>query len=275
MSYPLVINTFPYIWTYSVDHCLAHLAKRGYPRVEIMLTEPHCWPSTLSPEIRREVADRVRAKEIDISSINLGGFDNNFASPAREAQDAAVGIMSAVIDLAGEWGARGIVMSPGLGRPLLPPPLAMLEGNFRKAIEKVLPRAEGAGVDLLLENIPYSFLPKAEGLAAMIESIKHSRLGVCYDVPNAVFAREDPDQGFRRLREHLRLVHFSDTGLDVWRHDRIGKGIVDFKRALEMMKEITYSGPLALEIIDPDGDGAIDESVAAVSKLGVELPRAL
>ena len=109
----------------------------------------------------------------------------------------------------------------------------------------------------------------------MIESIGHPRLGVCYDVPNAVFAREDPDQGFRRLRNHLRLVHFSDTGLDVWRHDRIGKGIVNFKRALDMMQEVAYSGPLALEIIDPDGDGAIDESVAAVSALGVELPRAL
>ena len=182
--------------------------------------------------------------------------------------------MASVIDLAAEWGARGIIMSPGLGRPLLPPPAAMLHGNLRASLDYLLPLAESAGVEMWLENIPYSFLPKAEGLATLIESVGHRRLGVCYEVPNAVFARENPDEGFRRLRNHLRFVHFSDTGLDVWRHDRIGKGIVDFAGALAVMKEIAYAGPLALEIIDPDGDAAIDDSVAAISALGVDVSRA-
>ena len=217
----LVINTFPYIWRYRVDECLSHLGRRGYDRVEIMLTEPHCWPSTLPPKVRRDITDRVSAKEVDITSINLGGFDNNFASLAPEAREHAVRVMSSVIDLAGEWGVQSIVMSPGSGRPLLPPPTAILAENFRKSIEQVLPRAERTGVDLLLENIPYSFLPKAEGLSAMIELVGHPRLAVCYDVSNAVYAREDPDEGMRRLRNHIRLVHFSDTGLDVWKHDRI------------------------------------------------------
>ncbi len=275
MSYPLIINTFPYIWKYRIDECVSHLAGRGYRRIEVMLTEPHCWPPSIDASIRRDIGQRVRAKEIDIFSINLGGFDNNFASPAKEMRNYAAAIMASVIDLAAEWGARGIIMSPGLGRPLLPPPAAMLEGNLRASLDHLLPLADRAGVELWLENIPYSFLPKAEGLAALIESIGHRRLGACYDVPNAVFARENPDDGLRRLHDHLRLVHFSDTGLDVWRHDRIGKGIVNFAGALAVMKEIAYAGPLALEIIDPDGDAAIDDSVAAVSALGVESARAL
>lgn len=264
----LVINTFPYIWTYRVEECLSHLAGRGYDRVEIMLTEPHCWPSTLSPAVRQDIAKRVNAKEIEVPSINLGGFDNNFASLAPEARQHAVRVMSSVIDLAGEWGVRGIVMSPGLGRPLLPPPATKMAENFRTSIEQVLPRAEQAGVDLLLENIPYSFLPKADALAGMIEAVGHPRLAVCYDICNAVFAREDLEAGMRRLVDHLRLVHFSDTGLEVWKHDRIGAGVVNFGLALKTMEEIGYSGPLVLEIIDPDGDRAIDESVAAVSALG-------
>lgn len=268
--YSQVINTFPYIWKYRIDECLNHLEKRGYRRVEIMLTEPHCWPSTMGPELRRQIGQRVRSKEIEIASFNLGGFDNNFASLSPEAREHTARVMSSVIDLAGEWGARGIVMSPGLGRPLLPPSRSMLEACCRRTIEQVLPKAEQVGVDLLLENIPYSFLPTADGLGDLIESIGHSRLGVCYDVPNAVFARESPEHGLHRLRKYLRLVHFSDTGLDVWKHDRIGTGIVDFRQTLKTMAEIGYCGPLALEIIDPDGDSAIDESVAAVSALGVD-----
>jgi len=268
--YSLVINTFPYIWTYRIDQCLTHLMGRGYRRVEVMLTAPHCWPSSMSPELRRDIAKRVETGDIEISSLNLGGFDNNFASLAPEARENAVRVMSSVIELAGEWGVRGIVMSPGLGRPLLPPPASMLEESFRRTVEQVLPNAERAGVDLLLENIPYSFLPTANGLATLIESIAHPRLGICYDVPNAVFARENPADGLRRSSKHLRLVHFSDTGLEVWKHDRIGAGIVDFRQALTAMREVGYRGPLALEIIDPEGDAAIDVSVAAVSALGAE-----
>lgn len=268
--YPLVINTFPYIWTYRIDQCLTHLMGRNYRRMEVMLTEPHCWPSSMGKELRRDIAKRVKAGDIEISSLNLGGFDNNFASLAPESRQHAVRVMTSVIELADEWDVRGIVMSPGQGRPLLPPPASMLEENFRRTVEQVLPIAERAGVDLLLENIPYSYLPTAHGLATQIESIDHPRLGICYDVPNAVFARENLLDGFRRSRKHLRLVHFSDTGLDVWKHDRIGAGIVDFRQALTAMSEIGFGGPLALEIIDSDGDAAIDASVAAVSAFGVD-----
>lgn len=267
MPYPVSINTFPYLWKLPVEECIQHLKSRGYSRLEIMLTEPHCWPSALSREARQRIARLVQSGEIEITSINLGGFDNNLASQAPEVRDLAVRLVTSVLELAGEWGAKGIVISPGQGRPLLPPPAERLAAAFRSNIEQLIPIAERNNVDLLLENIPYSFLPKAEGLGAMIEAINSKRLGVCYDVPNAVFARENPHSGFIRLKDHIRLVHFSDTGLDVWRHDRIGQGIVDFATALKSMKEIGYSGTLALEIIDPDGDNAIDESVAAVSAL--------
>lgn len=267
MPYPLAINTFPYLWKMPVEDCIRHLLARDYPRIEVMLTEPHCWPSTLPRGVRQRIAQLVRSGELEITSINLGGFDNNLASQAAEVRALAVKIITSVLELAGEWGAKGIVVSPGLGRPLLPPPAARLEQAFRGNIEQLLPVAERTGVDLLLENIPYSFLPKAEGLAAMIEAIGSRHIGVCYDVPNAVFANEVPEQAFRRLKNHIRLVHFSDTGLDVWKHDRIGQGIVDFASALKTMREIGYAGPLVLEIIDSDGDNAIDESVTAVSAL--------
>ena len=267
MPYPLSINTFPYLWKLPVEDCVLHLASRGYSRIEVMLSETHCWPLSLPREVRQRIARRVKSNELEITSINLGGFDNNLASQAKEVRQLTVKIVTSVLELAGEWGAKGIVISPGLGRPLLPPPTERLESAFRSNIEQLLRVAERTGVDLLLENIPYSFLPKAEGLAAMIESIGSRHLGVCYDVPNAVFAREAPDAAFRRLKDHIRLVHFSDTGLDVWKHDRIGQGIVDFGSALRSMQEIGYTGPLVLEIIDSDGDNAIDQSVAAVSAL--------
>lgn len=267
MSYPIVLNTFPYIWKLGIEECLDHLKANGHSSSEIIVTEPHCWPLSMDPGCRRRIAQRVHSGELTITSLNLGGSDNNLASPMSEVRILAATLLASVIELAGEWGAKGVVMSPGLGRPLLPPPISILADGFRSGMDKLLPVAERCGVDLLLENIPYSFLPKAEVIGPMIESIGHPRLGVCYDVPNAVFARENPEDGFERLRKHIRLVHFSDTGLETWRHDRIGRGVVRFDIALNSMHAIGYAGPLVLEIIDSDGDAAIAESIAAVTSL--------
>lgn len=272
MAYPLVINTFPFIWRYGIEECLDRLATQGHRRTEIILTEPHCWPLTLPGEVRRRVAERIRSGAAEIVSLNLGGFDNNLASPADEVRGLTLKSLSAAIDLAAEWCVKGIVISPGAGRPLLPPPSEKLHGWSRASLEALLPRAESAGVDLLLENIPYSFLPTADGLAGMVEAIDHPNLGVIYDVPNAVFAREVPEEGFSRLKEHIRLVHFSDTVLDTWRHDRLGAGIVKFDEALACMRSIGYEGDLVLEIIDPDGDEAIAASVASLRQLDPAAP---
>lgn len=272
MAYPLVINTFPFIWRYRIEECLDHLAAQGYRRTEIILTEPHCWPLTLPSDVRRRVAERIHSGAIEIVAFNLGGFDNNLASPAHEVRALTIRSLSAAIDLAAEWRVKGIVISPGAGRPLLPPSAEQLHGWSRASLEVLLPRAEAAGVDLLLENIPYSFLPTAAGLAGMVEAINHPNLGIIYDVPNAVFVRESPEEGFRRLKKHIRLVHFSDTGLDTWRHDRLGAGIVKFDDALASMRSIGYEGDLGLEIIDPDGDEAIAASVVSLRKLDPASP---
>lgn len=267
MPYPIVINNFPFIWRYDVEACLDHLVAQGYRRIELLLTAPYCWPRSLQKDVRGRISERVRSGEIEIVALNPGGFDNNLASPAEEVRALAGGILAEVVDLAADWRAKGIVMSPGAGRPLLPPPITMLEGWSRAGIETLLARTEQSGVSLLLENIPYSFWPKADQIAGLIEAIDHPNLGAVYDVPNAVFAGESPDHGFERLKQHLRLVHFSDTPLSSWKHDRIGAGVVRFDEALQAMRRIGYEGDLVLEIIDADGDAAIAESVAAIRRL--------
>jgi len=262
------INTFSYIWEKPVADCLRHLADQGYATFEILLSSPHLWPSECGVAARRDLARMLRERDLAIVSLNAGGFDNNLASPAAEVRAAAVAYLGSVVDLAGDLGAPAIVISPGLVRPLIAPPRDRMLGWFRQGMEALIPRAEARGVRLLVENIPYACLPKIDDILAAIDGMPAAQVGVIYDVANSVFVREDPVAGLDRVGDRLHLVHLSDTGLDAWRHDAVGKGVVPFDRFGAALRAAGYDGPTVLEIIDPDPDIAIRDSIDALAAQG-------
>ena len=80
---------------------------------------------------------------------------------------------------------------------------------------------------------------------------------IVYDIANAHFIGEDFAAGLKQCRERLALVHLSDTGRQVYRHDPVGLGTVPFARraARAALRSATRARPM-LEIIsrDPDRD---------------------
>lgn len=256
------INTFPYIWDRSLEDCLSHMADQGHREFEILLSAPHAWPDEIDRETCRRVCALLAQRGLKIVSINPGGFDNNLASPARSVRTFAVDYLEKAIALAAEWGAPDVILSPGVGRPLLPPPQDSIRGWFLDSLQRLLPTARQNGVHLLIENIPYSFVPRAEQIAEMVEAVADSHFGIVYDAANAVFVSEDPVAGFDRVFPHMRLLHLSDTGTNVWRHDRVGRGVVPFADVLRRARQVGFDGPTVIEIIDVDGDAAIAESIA-------------
>lgn len=266
---PLVINTFSFIWRQRVEDCLSHLAERGYERFEILLSEPHCWPASLGPERRQHVARLLRERELEIVALNPGGFDNNLASPAADVRGFAVAYLKASMELAEAWGIRDLVVSPGMGRPLLRPPRERLLPWLGASLERLLPAAERTGTRLLLENVPFSFLPGVDDLIRVVERINDPHLKIVYDAANAVFIGEDPVAGLLRALPHLGLLHLSDTSRDVWRHDQVGLGVVPFAEIGRAVADTGFAQPVVLEVIaEQDPERAIAASAAKLRELG-------
>ncbi len=105
-------------------------------------------------------------------------------------------------------------------------------------------------------------------MMAAIERYGDGRLGVVYDIANGVFAREDLGQGLRRVRSRLKLVHLSDTPLDVYRHAPVGTGVVPFAAVPPLLEEVDYAGPPMLEIICEQPDTEIPASIQALDAMG-------
>ena len=265
LANPFAVNTYSYTLGHAAGDCLSRLADAGFECFELMMYPGHAWPADMDAGARRDLAALVARRGLTLRTLNMPNIDVNLAAANAEMRALSVRHLERVIGLAGDLGVPGVVVGPGKPNPLLPAAKAQLLGWFHEAMAALLPVAERAGTRLLVENMPFAFLPLAGELMAAIEP--YPEVGVVYDVANAVFAREDVAAGLATVRPRLALVHLSDTPLEVYRHDPVGGGAVDFAAVAEALAEVGYTGPAMLEIVSPDPDRDIPASVKRLRAL--------
>ena len=254
------VNTYSYVYSHEAGACLAHLADQGYRDIELMMYPGHAWPAEMSAVDRRSLAKVISERGLRLRTLNMPNLDLNVAAANPEMRALSLKNLGEIIDLAGELGVPGVVLGPGKPNPLFPNPPELLMGWFRDALDTLIPAAAKAGTRIVAENMPFGFLPRADQMMAALDDYGWDEVGVVYDVANAVFAREDPMEGLRRVKDRLELVHLSDTGLDAYRHDPVGRGVVDFAVFADGLAEVGYSGVAMLEVISEDADTDIAES---------------
>ena len=86
--------------------------------------------------------------------------------------------------------------------------------------------------------------------------------------PTATSSSENLGDALRHCRKRLELVHFSDTGQQVYRHDPVGTGNVPFAEVPPVLEEIGYKRLPMLEIIAPDAEKGILASADKLAAMG-------
>lgn len=262
------INLYSYTFSHTASDCVRHLADQGYRGVELMMYPGHLWPTDIDDAGRRELRRVADANNVRIVSLNMPNVDLNIAGASREMRDYSLGLVSQFVRLAGDLGAPWTIIGPGKANPLFPAPRDVLLGHFFKALDILTPIAEQSGTRLLVENMPFAFLPDADGLMRALDEYGNDGIGVIYDVANGHFIGEHPAEGLRRVRDRLGLVHFSDTGTKVYKHDPVGAGDVPFADVPPVLAEIGYDEVPVLEIISHDPDAETLDSAKRLAELG-------
>lgn len=262
------VNTYSYIFSHTARDAIDHLARRGYSTFELMLFPGHLWPPELDAGARRALRAHLAAAEARVLTLNIPSIDINLAAASREMRDYSLSMLRNAVILAGDLGIPGVLFGPGKPNPLFPMPRERMTGYFFAALDELAPVAEKCGTRILVENIPIAFLPDADNLMSALDRYGNPDIEVVYDVANAVYHREDPLAGLRRVQSRLRLVHVSDTGLDAYRHDPVGHGVVPFRDIPAVLDEISYGEVAMLEIITRAPDQDIASSVEKLSAMG-------
>jgi deoxyribonuclease IV len=267
---PVAVSTFPFLYSHDGLAAVRRLAARGYRAFEMMVFPPHCWPVEMPSLQRREWLRVFKGEGLEIVSFCYPLLDNNPNSTDRLMRRYTLDRYREAIDLAAEWGCPYVVTIPGPVGSLINPPVQWMLDWFVGAVQSLAEHAEGTDVGLLIENVPFTFLPTADDCAHAATLIGHG-VGINFDVCNSAYIREDVPAAIRRLGGLVRNVHISDSGYAEFKHDRLGTGIVQPGPAAEALRAIGYAGHTVMEIItdalrpgaDPDGDIAASHAILA------------
>jgi sugar phosphate isomerase/epimerase len=261
------INSYAYTQAMPAAVCVRLLADRGVRAVELMMYPGHLWIDDGAASLR-ELRRALEESGVALLSINSPNIDLNLAAATEEMRALTIRLNSEYLRVASELGAGGLIVGPGKANPLFPLPRATLESHLFRALDALVPLADQLGVELWAENMPFAFLPDANGLLAALDRYGSERIMVCYDVANAHFIGEDPLAGLAQVRGRLRLIHVSDTNRSLYRHDAIGFGDIDFARLVPAVRAAALARPPVLEIISADADRDLDRSIKTLGALG-------
>ncbi len=265
-------STFPFLYSHDGLGALKHLRSLGYDKFEMMIFPPHCWPRELTIKARKEYKGWLNGEGGRITSFCYPLLDNNPNGVDRLMRSYTLDRYKEAIDLAAEWECPYVVAIPGPVNSLINPPYQWMLDWFVEGTKELVAYAKGTGVSILLENVPFTFLPTAKDMAETAKLIG-PEVGVNFDVCNSAYIKEDPAEAIRMLGPLVKNVHISDSGYGEFKHERLGTGIVEPGPAAKALEDIGYTGVTVLEIItdalaegaDPDADIVASHAILADS----------
>jgi L-ribulose-5-phosphate 3-epimerase len=263
-------STFPFLYSHDGLGAMKHLQSLGYDIFELMIFPPHCWPRELSAEQRKEYKVWLDGEGLRISSFCYPLLDNNPNGVDKLMREYTLDRYREAIDFAAELSCPYVVVIPGPVNSLINPPHQWMLDWFVEGMKTLIQHAKGTGVELLLENVPFTYLPTAQDMVDTATLIG-PEIGINFDICNSAFIKEDPAAAIRMMGDKLKNVHISDSGYEEFVHARLGTGIVDPGPSFEALNDIGYTGATVLEIItdalqpgaDPDGDIKASHKVLA------------
>ncbi len=265
-------STFPFLYSHDGLGALKHLRSLSYDKFEMMIFPPHCWPRELTIKARKEYKGWLNGEGGKITSFCYPLLDNNPNGVDRLMRSYTLDRYKEAIDLAAEWECPYVVAIPGPVNSLINPPYQWMLDWFVEGTKELVAYAKGTGVSILLENVPFTFLPTAKDMAETAKLIG-PEVGVNFDVCNSAYIKEDPAEAIRMLGPLVKNVHISDSGYGEFKHERLGTGIVEPGPAAKALEDIGYTGVTVLEIItdalaegaDPDADIVASHAILADS----------
>ncbi len=261
-------NTYSYMRSHGAAACLTRLATLGFREFEVMVHPGHLWPAELSSAQRAELRQLIETSGWTLTALNMPNIDINVAAAAPGMRAYSLALLEDTVRLAGDLGARGVVIGPGKANPLFPADASELIGYFFTALDRLCPVAEQSGTALWLENMPFAFLPRIAECIDALDRYGNDAIRAVYDIANAWFIGEDFAAGLKVCRTRLALVHLSDTGRQAYRHDPVGIGSVPFAEVPRALAAVGYTALPMLEIISRDPDRDIVASANTLVQLG-------
>jgi len=230
---------------------LDYLAEYGYEGIEFWGAQ---FVDTDTDGMRKERVAEVRRltenHRVKPSTI-CAGYRGALLDADRHQRELAVHDIETLLYAAGEIGAVGVIVVPIFGSPRIPdltPYATALELEAEllcKLLEPLSKVAEKAGSYILLEPLnryETHYMNRLEQAANICHRVGSPNLKLMADFFHMNIEERDIPAAIRGAKEYLAHVHLADS-------NRLlpGYGHTDFRSGFAALREIGYTGYMALE----------------------------
>jgi sugar phosphate isomerase/epimerase len=260
------VSTYLYVKERLHPGILDGLARNGVQAIEIFAARQHLDYANRKAHVK-EIAEWFRGSGVPLNSVHsplyadyewgrTGAEPINLASTDRAGLVEAMDEVKRALEIAEQIPFRFLVQHLGL------PNESFSEKKFESAmtsIEHLRAFAKPLGVRILLENIPNE-LSTPEKLVEMIQTAHFDDVGICFDFGHANLMGS-VREAFEILRKQICSTHVHDNNRDRDSHLWPGKGTIDWKEAMELLRSAPQTPALMLEL-------EWDEKLNPLEKLG-------
>jgi len=229
------------------------LHRNGAQAIEIFAARQHIDYANRKQHVR-EIADWFRGSGIPLNSVHsplyadyewgrAGAPPVNIASTDRAGRIEAMDEIKRALEIAEQIPFRFLIQHIGVSNE------SFDDHKFEAAmtsVEHLRAFAKPLGVRILLENTPNE-LATPDRLVEFIRTSHMDDVGVCFDFGHA-HLMGGVQQDFEILKNHICSTHVHDNAKDKDSHLWPGDGSIDWKEAMELLRQAPKTPPLLLEL---------------------------
>lgn len=239
---------------YSLHDAVNLIAGTGFGGVEIMCDLPHLYPPDTAEDDLNSLKSLVQ--ELNLTITNLNCFTlfavgdtwlPSWIEPDEKRRQQRIEHTLNCLDLARFLECPNISVPPG-GPPVgedRDKSLAL----FYQGLEQVIPKAEEAGVSILIEPEPGLLIETSKEMKSFMETVASDRVGVNFDAGHFFCVGEAPEEALKRLFDWTGHIHIEDIAATREHNHLIpGLGAIDYEAFFRKLNELEYKGDVCLEL---------------------------
>ena len=240
---------------YDLGEAIEVLADAGYDGVELLLDEPHLYPSEADEDEIREVRDALDEHDLAVSNCNafmLTAIESihhpSFVEPGTSYRRRRIEYTKDALDVAAALDVPHISVEPGGPIPD-GKSQAWATETFLDGLREVAAKAESVGVDVLVEPEPDLLIETPEQFLDLVERVDSPRVKCNFDAGHFFCVGEDPAELVETLGEHSEHYHIEDIPADrTHEHTQLGEGAMDVDGFLTALEDSGYDGYVTVEL---------------------------
>ena len=243
-----------FVWTMSMDEdmadTLSFLKETGFDFVEMPVGGTDNRPADLLKW--QQLGQQAANLGLGVQTCSMLPSQLNLVSSDETVRQAAIDYLKHLVDCSAAAGSA-ILMGPlyagfktFTGKPATPDEWQWSVEGMREVAQ----HAETKGVTLAIESLnrfEIYLLTCADDVVRYLEAVNHPNCRAAFDTFHANMEEKNVPDALRKLASYLVHVQISEND-----RSTPGQGQINFRQVFDTLREINYTGPIAIEAFGPN-----------------------